>query len=154
YFQDASGKLEPLKTQGIDTGMGLERLAMVAQKKKSIFETDLFEPLFKKISTELLERVRRIMADHSRAIAFLISDGVQPSNKEGGYVLRRLMRRVITYAHQHNIKTAPEEILETVVSEYAPIYSNLDPGLIRELYTAEYVKYTRSVEAGLKVLNK
>src|SRR3989338_10186493 len=96
YYCKADGTLEKLKTPGVDTGMGLERLAMVSQSKKNIFETDLFNALMRQASEEDV-RKKRIIADHIRAIAFLISDGVQPSNKEQGYVLRRLMRRVISY---------------------------------------------------------
>src|SRR3989339_147579 len=78
YYCSADKSLEPLEQKGVDTGMGLERLAMVVQNKKTIFETDLFTPLIE---------TNRIMLDHSRAIVFLISDGVRPSNKEQGYIL-------------------------------------------------------------------
>src|SRR3989338_5004190 len=77
FYCRKGGKLEPLKTPGIDTGMGLERLAMVVQKKKNIFETDLFGPIMEAIRISEKSdniRVKRIIADHIRAIAFLISD--------------------------------------------------------------------------------
>ena len=88
-------KLEKLKVSGIDTGMGLERLAMVVQNKKNIFETDLFEPIIELVLDSPNKWLGRIIADHARAVAFLIADGVTPSNKEQGYVLRRLLRRMI-----------------------------------------------------------
>ena len=86
-------KLTKLNIPGVDTGMGLERLAMVSQGKKNVFETDLFSPLFKILPVELPEREKRIIADHLRGSVFLLADGVRPSNKEHGYILRRLMRR-------------------------------------------------------------
>ncbi len=92
-----AGQLKKLEKLGIDTGMGLERLAKVSQKTETIFETDLFLPIMKQIPAELDEKKKRIIADHSRAINALIADGVRPSNKEQGYVLRRLMRRIVAY---------------------------------------------------------
>ena len=72
--------------------MGLERLASAVQNKKNIFETDLLEPILKLAPLEPENKVKRVIADHSRAIAFLISDGVRPSNKEQGYILRKSRR--------------------------------------------------------------
>ena len=97
FYQHSNGILEPLRTQGIDTGMGLERLAMVSQGKKTIFETDLFEPLMRLMKGMAGGWSARIATDHIRGIVFLIADGVMPSNKEQGYVLRRLIRRVIPH---------------------------------------------------------
>ena len=154
YYQHSDTRLELLKTPGVDTGMGLERLAMVVQKKNNIFETDLFAPIFGKLNPALSEKIKRVIADHSRAIAFLINDGVRPSNKEQGYVLRRLLRRVITYAHQENLGSSPEDILETVVNEYKGIYPNLDYTAIKEVYGQEYSKFIKSVGVGLKELEK
>lgn len=147
-------KYKPLQIKGIDTGMGLERLAMVVQKKNNIFETDLFEPIIKLMPLEFDIRIRRIIADHSRAVTFLIAEGVRPSNKEQGYVLRRLMRRVITYAYQKNIKTPPEIILKKVVELYGDIYPNLDFSVIKRVYDGEYQKFIKSVGSGLKELEK
>ncbi|MFY9463147.1 MAG: alanine--tRNA ligase-related protein, partial [Candidatus Sungiibacteriota bacterium] len=92
-------KLEKLKTPGVDTGMGLERLAMISQGKKNIFETDLFSPfmLFLRGNPEYQEQHGRIVADHTRAAIFLLADGVRPSNKERGYILRRLIRRAVAH---------------------------------------------------------
>jgi len=95
-------KLEPLKTPGVDTGMGFERLVMCVQNVPTIFDTDLFRELMEKVKINTLLHEdniqnRRIIADHVRGIVFLISDGVRPSNRGVGYVLRRLMRRVIAY---------------------------------------------------------
>ena len=99
-----SGKvLTPLEKPGVDTGMGLERLAMVSQKTANVFETDLFLPIINAMETNkslyksdyLNEFTKRMLADHIRASTFLIADGIRPSNKGAGYILRRLLRREI-----------------------------------------------------------
>ncbi|OGZ89958.1 MAG: hypothetical protein A2599_03410 [Candidatus Staskawiczbacteria bacterium RIFOXYD1_FULL_39_28] len=97
FFCAKDKKLTRLDVQGIDTGMGLERLAMVMQKVPTVFETDLFLPIIKLIPDNFDERKKRIIADHSRAINALIEDRIKPSNKEQGYILRRLIRRVVAY---------------------------------------------------------
>ncbi|HWF32910.1 MAG TPA: alanine--tRNA ligase [Solirubrobacteraceae bacterium] len=98
------GKLKPLPASNIDTGMGLNRMAAILQDKPSVFETDQFQPLIE-LGEELSgvrygadfasDRALRILADHSRAMTFLVADGVVPSNEDRGYVLRRVMRRAI-----------------------------------------------------------
>ena len=118
--ETSPAKFEHLKPAGIDTGMGLERLATVSQGVKNIFETDLLEPIIKLTPLELDTRTKRIIADHSRAIAFLISDGIRPSNKEQGYVLRRLMRRVITYFY---VTKADLTLMHDVFAKIAEIHN-------------------------------
>src|SRR5262252_5918062 len=112
FDRDAAGKLTPLPKPSIDTGMGLERVAAVLEGVISNYETDLFTPLIKRaaeltgasLKKELDKEAHtksaaslRVIADHSRAAAFLISDGVLPSNEGRGYVLRKIMRRAITH---------------------------------------------------------
>src|SRR3989475_8375460 len=112
FNRDASGALNPLPKPSIDTGAGLERLAAVLQGKISNYHTDLFVPLIKRAAeltgtslTKELEKEAhaksaaslRVIADHSRAATFLISDGVVPSNEGRGYVLRKIIRRAITH---------------------------------------------------------
>src|SRR5246500_1078037 len=112
FDRDASGKLNPLPKPSIDTGMGLERVASVLQGVISNYETDLFTPLIKRaaeltgasLKKELNKEAHtksaaslRVIADHSRAATFLISDGVLPSNEGRGYVLRKIIRRAITH---------------------------------------------------------
>src|ERR1700693_1657137 len=123
FDRDASGKLNPLPKPSIDTGAGLERLAAVLQGKISNYETDLFEPLIaratsltfpdsdKNALSDLMSGSQhqaslRIIADHSRATTFLISDGVLPSNEGRGYVLRKIMRRAIRHGRMLR-KTQP-----------------------------------------------
>ncbi len=97
--------LAKLGIQGIDTGMGMERLAMISQQKKNIFETDLFAP-FRNILSRGGEDIKsaRIIADHLRGSAFLIADGVVPSSKGAGYILRRLIRRAMIHANKSEIQ--------------------------------------------------
>ena len=106
FDRDASGKMTPLPKPSIDTGLGLERLAAVVQGVKSNWESDLFRPIIthigglsgKECQGQSLDAVAiRVIADHSRAAAFLIADGVLPSNEGRGYVLRRILRRAIRY---------------------------------------------------------
>lgn len=150
----ASGKkLEPLKTPGVDTGMGLERLTMCVQKTEDIFDTDLFTPIISKLAPDLDVRIKRVIADHVRALAFLIADGVRPSNKGAGYILRRLMRRVIAYAYRENIGAPPEALLETIASEYGSFY-DLDSQVIQNVYTEEYQKFIKTITAGNKELSR
>ncbi|MBI2063046.1 MAG: alanine--tRNA ligase [Candidatus Yanofskybacteria bacterium] len=135
-------KFEPLKKRGVDTGMGLERLAMAVQNKKNIFETDLFA---------FGNGLPRIIADHARAVVFLISDGVLPSNKDQGYVLRRLIRRIIV---KRNDTANLYEILNSVIHEYKYFYANLDENKIREVFKEEAEKFWKTMSRGLAELNK
>ncbi len=108
YNRDAQGKLAPLPKPSIDTGMGLERITAVCQGVLSNYDTDLFQPIFKAIAEKAgrsEQAVRgamagRVIADHLRAITFLINDGVIPSNEGRGYVLRRILRRAARFGKQ------------------------------------------------------
>lgn len=106
YHQDAEGQLTPLPNQSIDTGMGLERTAVVMQDVGSVYETDLLAPLVEEACAlvgkaygedEAVDRSLRIIAEHGRAISFLVADGVLPSNEGRGYVLRRILRRALRH---------------------------------------------------------
>ncbi|MBI4118657.1 MAG: alanine--tRNA ligase [Parcubacteria group bacterium] len=141
--------LEPLKVKGVDTGMGMERLAVAVQKKKNIFETDLFEQLIDQIDVAD-EKVKRIITDHIRASAFLITDGVRPSNKEAGYILRRLMRRAMIYGS----KTDFERLLLKVVDLYGGFYKELNPVLILEVFNKESNQFSDTLARGMKELEK
>lgn len=157
YFQKKDKTLEPLATPGIDTGMGLERLALVSQfpgkaGETTVFETDLFTPLMAHIPDTVPMRTRRIVADHARAIAFMVCDGVLPSNKDQGYVLRRLMRRILVHAHLHKLSLEP--VLRITVAEYQPFYSNLDTARVSEIFDAEAQKFSKTLEKGLRELEK
>ncbi len=107
--QDAEGNRTPLKQKNIDTGMGLERTAALMQGKSTVYETDLFTPIIDRISeltgrkygqSDEVNRAMRVIAEHTRAAAFLIADGVIPSNDGRGYVLRRILRRAEFFVRQ------------------------------------------------------
>ena len=157
YFQKADGTLGKLKTPGVDTGMGLERLAMVSQKKENIFETDLFEPILDILPGTLSERQRRIISEHLRASAFLLSDGVEPSNKEAGYVLRRLLRRSFVYEH---INVLSPQIFESIMLEIIKNYENFYRDLkerrdgIIDSYWKEREKFSKTLAKGIRELEK
>lgn len=145
-FYAKNQKLAPLETPGVDTGMGLERLVMVSQKKATIFETDLFAPIIALLPEGMEVRTRRILTDHIRGIAFLISDGVKPSNKEAGYVLRRLMRRVMVHLHL----SKNEELVEHLFGEVFENYEGFYPELNRELVLGEFEKESRAFSEALE----
>ncbi len=149
YYMHPDKRLEKLKTPGVDTGMGLERLAMVSQETGNIFATDLFEPLFVRMPADLPEKKKRILADHARASAFLIADGVRPSNKEAGYVLRRLLRRIIAYG-----TGAEEALFVAVLENYNLSYLELDLSVVMDVFNDEKQKFDRTLEMGLRELNK
>ncbi|MEK7560207.1 MAG: alanine--tRNA ligase-related protein [Patescibacteria group bacterium] len=149
YYCNPDGSMEKLKIPGVDTGMGLERLLMVVQKKNNIFETDLFENLIALVPQELDDRKKRIVADHARGIAFLIADSVRPQNKEAGYILRRLIRRLIVYKIE-NI----ELIFKTIVDEYSHFYPELAAAPIFSVWNEEKEKFDETMYRGVEKLKE
>jgi alanyl-tRNA synthetase len=162
YFQDESGKLTPLPSPSIDTGMGLERTAAALQKKRSNFDTDLFRPLIDRIS-DLAQREYpgdepgdtsvRIIADHVRAVTFLIGDGITPSNDGRGYVLRRLIRR----AYRHgNLLGIDKPFLHQLVGQVADTMRDAYPELldsisyISRLCLSEEERFALTLSSGLR----
>ena len=160
FYMDKDGSLDPLDHQGIDTGMGLERLAMVIQRKPHVFETDLFTPLKEKVD-ELSDqnpnkRAKRIIADHIKGSVFLISEGVNPSNTDQGYILRRLLRRSMRY---RKLLDLPEDSLERVAQVVFDIYSNFylqeaDKEEVFEVIKKERKKFEKALDRGLKKFKK
>lgn len=155
YYQTEDKKLTPLKQKGVDTGMGLERLALAVQGKNSVFETDLFLPLVKEIlsfSKENLPAVY-IIVDHIKAGTFLIGDGVLPSNVEQGYVLRRLLRRAITFGNLFKIK---EDFLINLAKKTIQIYQDVYPELKRQetdilvVLEKERERFEKTLKEGLE----
>ncbi len=157
YYQKPGKSLEKLKQNGVDTGMGLERLTMVLQGKKNIFETDLFAPLAALLPAELPLRIQRIIADHMRALVFLLADGLRPANKEAGYVLRRLLRRVMVYEKLHAL---PPHLLDALAHEVIQQYGDAYPELraeseaIRKEFAVEREKFSKSMVRGMRELEK
>ncbi len=150
FYCDKNRKLTPLKTPGVDTGMGLERLVMAVQKKPTLFETDLFTPIISLLPEEIGTRTRRILSDHIRGIAFLISDGVQPSNKETGYILRRLIRRSLTYFYLAKLTPIFPDLFGSLVDNYHPFYPELNKNLILKVVEEESSEFQRPLKQGLK----
>src|SRR5437879_4958782 len=131
----AKNIVEPLPAPNVDTGMGLERMATVLQDAASIYDTDLFAPILDRAaevsgkargSSDDVDRLLRTLADHARSSAFLIADGVTPSNEGRGYVLRRVMRRAITKARLHGVtaKLLPQ-MTQAVVERFGHVYPEL-----------------------------
>jgi alanyl-tRNA synthetase len=154
YYCLPNGTLEKLKNPGVDTGMGLERLAMAVQNKPTIFETDLFKPLIDLLLKDLPERLKRLIADHLRGSFFIIEDGVLPSNKEAGYILRRLLRKVIRYEKNYGFSEEfYRNILEKVVEIYKDTYK-FDKEKILEVLFEEREKFLKTLARGLKEFEK
>jgi len=153
YFQDKNKKLELLKQSGVDVGIGLERLTMIAQNKKNVFETDLFEPILKKIP-DIDIKIKRIIADHIKGSVFLISDGIIPSNVEQGYILRRILRRIIRYGKLYNFKeNYLEELVDAVIFVYNDYY-RLDKKYILKIINEQKEKFERTLDKALNEFNR
>ncbi len=165
YNRDESGKLTPLPKPSIDTGMGLERLAAVTQGVKSNFETDLFKPLIKQIAERAgvpyhkdhqADISYQVIADHLRAITFLVSDGVLPSNEGRGYVLRRVIRRASRYGKLIGIdKPFLYRLTGVVVDEMRDAYPELADSRehVAKVTLLEEERFASTLDAGLALLN-
>ncbi|MEX0918855.1 MAG: alanine--tRNA ligase [Candidatus Paceibacterota bacterium] len=152
-----------LSKKNVDTGAGLERLAMVLQNKDNIFATDLFEPIITRIKeisspkTTFGEKAARIVADHLRAAVFLMADGVTPTNTDRGYVLRRLLRRAIRYADNLALPTdALNQLVEIIIADYSPAYPTLTDNRekIKNEIGQEEKKFRQTLARGLKEFEK
>ncbi|MEA2185367.1 MAG: alanyl-tRNA synthetase, partial [Solirubrobacteraceae bacterium] len=158
---DGSESLTPLPASNIDTGLGLERMAVIQQGVPTIFETDTFAPLMA-LGRELAskdpdERALRILADHSRAMTFLIADGVVPSNEDRGYILRRIMRRAIQHGHRIGIEPGfmpayAEKVIEIMGGAYPELHRERDA--ILRWVRSEEEGFGRTLEQGTKLLDE
>ncbi|MDO8523443.1 MAG: alanine--tRNA ligase-related protein [bacterium] len=157
YHSDKDGNLVSLPQKGVDVGWGFERIVQITQGAKTIFDIDILRPFMELLPDELPERTKRIIIDHLRASMFLLSDGVRPSNKEAGYVLRRLMRRLFVYEYRANIVwSVVEGILHDMVHEYGEAYHELfsNSSFISEELLLEREKFLKTLEAGVEFLKK
>ena len=168
FEQRGPGDRVALPKPSIDTGMGLERVAAVLQGKHNNYEIDLFQHLIDTIQDECRKLgagdapkdvdvipARRIIADHLRATSFLIADGVLPSNEGRGYVLRRIMRRAMRYAHQLGCKEPlMYRLVPALVHEMGAAFPELTRGesLITETLKLEETKFKNTLDNGLKLL--
>ena len=163
YNKTEDGKYVPLEQKNVDTGMGVERTIAVLLGFDNVFETELFKPIIEeieKLSTKnykLKTKNYRIIADHIKAAVFILSEGIEPSNVEQGYVLRRLIRRSVRYARKlgiegvfcHKIANAVIRIYKDV---YPEVYANKD--FISEQLVREEEKFEKTLERGLKEFEK
>ena len=165
YHRDEKGELQPLPKKNIDTGMGLERVALVLQGAADIFGTDLFKPLMEAIASLAqvdLENQQsiissRVVADHLRASGFLIADGVVPSNEGRGYVLRRLIRRAVRHGKILDIEDYfLGELAEVVASYMGDAYPELMENLplIDGVLRAEEERFGETLNQGLQLLQR
>ena len=166
FDRDASGTLTPLPKPNIDTGMGLERLAAVLQGVQSNYDCDLFTAIIKKIEELTGKTYRdnedddvsiRAITDHSRAVTFLISDGVLPSNEGRGYVLRRILRRAARHGKLLGMDTPfLTKIVPVVIEEMKDAYPELldKEAFVTKVVINEEQRFMTTLDSGLKILNE
>ena len=160
-YEKKNGKVVgKLKQKNVDTGAGLERVLLAAQNKNNIFGTDLFSGVMDMIKSEAKnydEKNARIVADHIRTSILLISDGVMPSNKNQGYILRRLLRRAVLKINKLNLSSDfVNKSIEIFIDKYKNSYSNIlqNDQMIFETITVEESKFNKTLSEGLKEFEK
>ncbi|MCC6236997.1 MAG: alanine--tRNA ligase [Dehalococcoidia bacterium] len=167
YFQDEDGNRTPLPAQNIDTGAGLERLAWVLQQGSSVYDTDELHTLVTAVAgiagraydpdeSPEVARALRSMAEHARAIAFLVNDGVLPANEGRGYVLRRELRRALYFAHTIGMREPfLERAVDVAVDVSAAHYPELVPqrDFIRRIAGTEEARFQATLTRGLELLD-
>ncbi|EOC0554777.1 alanine--tRNA ligase [Cronobacter sakazakii] len=162
FNRQADGTMEPLPKPSVDTGMGLERIAAVLQHVNSNYEIDLFQKLIKAVAnvtggTDLTNKSLRVIADHIRSCAFLIADGVIPSNENRGYVLRRIIRRAIRHG---NMLGAKDTFFYKLVGPLVDVMGAAGEELKRQQAQVEQVlkteeeQFARTLERGLALLDE
>jgi alanyl-tRNA synthetase len=165
YFRNESGSLLPLPAPAIDTGMGMERLTAILQNVSSNYQTDLFKPIIE--YTAALAGVSpqnpeiqvdlKVIADHIRALTFLIADGITPANDGRGYVLRRLLRRAVKHGKALNFKgNFLNQISSEVITVMKPFYPELEHNqeFIKKVIGAEEERFNRTLVNGLKIFEE
>ncbi len=165
YEQHKDGSLTPLARPGIDTGMGLERTVAVVQNVRSVYETDLYAPVFDRIqktsgaalgSSKDTDRALYILADHARSMAFLIADGVRPGNQRREYVLRRIIRRATLQAYSR-LGIGAEgvaDLAEVVVDRMGGFYEELKEARedVRRIVVGEAARFVEIYDSGMELL--
>ncbi len=160
FFKDENGELTPLKQKNVDTGLGLERMAMLLQGKETPFDTELFKPVMDKLfelqKIDYIES-RRIIAEHLRSSMMIISDGGRPSNVDRGYVLRRLIRRMIRHMNKlqidlNEISTLIEIYVQNLKEMYPELENNFE--IIKNTIIEEKNKFVKTLAYGEKEFNK
>ena len=165
YNRKADGSLEPLAQRTVDTGMGFERLVRTLQGKTSNYDTDVFQPIIRKIEEltgvrygdkEETDIAMRVVADHLRAISFSIADGQLPSNAKAGYVIRRILRRAVRYAYTFlgQKQAFIYKLIPTLVEEMGAAYPELpaQQNLITRVMKEEEDSFLRTLATGISLL--
>ena len=164
FERQPDGALEPLKSKGVDTGMGLERLAAVMQHENNNYDIDSFKELTKDIVklTPKTEKVQdsnasvRVIADHIRSTAFMVVDGIIPSNEGRGYVLRRIIRRAIRHGHKLGInKTFFYKLVSTLAKQNKSAYPELISvqSSVEKILKKEEERFAQTLDIGMDILN-
>ena len=167
YNRKADGSLEPLPNKVIDTGMGFERLCMALQGKTSNYDTDVFQPLIRKIGAiagktygdnKDSDVAMRVVADHVRTIAFSIADSQLPSNAKAGYVIRRILRRAVRYGYTFlgQREAFMYKLIDTLIESMGDAYPEIkvQSTLIKNVIKEEEDSFLRTLETGIKMLDK
>ena len=171
YNREADGSLRPLPAKHVDTGAGLERVTSVLQCRRSNYDTDVFAPIFAAIQAatgqrpyagkvgreadiEGIDMAYRVVADHIRTLTFAIADGGVPSNEGRGYVLRRILRRAIRYAHE-KLNAGPgvfASLVDVVVQHFSGAFPELarSPQTIKDVLLEEEAQFRKTLERGLQ----
>ena len=165
YYQDSEGERTPLPSPGIDTGMGLERVSAVLQGKANVYETDLFSTIIGRVcgltgktygAESDTDYAIRVVAEHSRAAAFLIGDGVVPGNEGRGYVLRRIIRRAIRYGRRLGLdEPFLTQVAECVLPLFQQMYRELEENrdFILRVIRLEEERFGETYDRGIGILN-
>ncbi|MDD7306336.1 MAG: alanine--tRNA ligase [Peptoniphilaceae bacterium] len=165
FNKDEAGNYIPLAHPNIDTGMGLERIAMVLQDKDNIFEVDVTADIITEIEKLSKKKYKankkddisiRVIADHAKAMTFMASDGILPSNEKRGYVLRRLIRRAARHGKLLGIEgnflsLVVKKVIEAYKDEYSELLSNQET--IYQVISEEEEKFQKTIDQGLDILN-
>lgn len=159
YYQDKDGQLRKLPNPGVDTGMGFERLLKVLENVPTVFETSLFQPIKEVLLNEKEisdARKLRIILDHLRGSVFLIADGLYPSNLERGYILRRIIRRLVLYLRllQIDLKIV-EKLVKTIINIYHSFYPEINQfDKIKKIFFGESDAFQRTLEKAMRKFDK
>ncbi|AIY65991.1 alanine--tRNA ligase [Pseudoalteromonas piratica] len=162
YNRHADGTMEPLPSQSVDTGMGLERISAIMQGVHSNYEIDIFQNLIKAAAAvtnaqDLEDKSLRVIADHIRSCAFLIADGVMPSNEGRGYVLRRIIRRAVRHGNKLGAtETFFHKLVAALATEMGEAYPELikQQSIIEKVLRIEEEQFGKTLDRGLAILEE
>lgn len=161
FNRQSNGEMQPLPKPSIDTGMGLERISAIIQNVHSNYEIDLFQALIKAAAKivntdDLTHKSLRVIADHIRSCAFLVCDGVMPSNEGRGYVLRRIIRRAVRHGHKLGAKdTFFYKLVSELIVQMGDAYPELaqQKAMVERVLKSEEEQFSTTLERGMGILN-